>query len=114
MSEAIKGLNDLIKKFEKLKDLDFQKALMAGGYELMRYSMDNTPVITGNLQGSFSVEKNDKGGVDLVNSANYSHAVEFGHGTVPPKGMVRKAIDEHQNDILQAVKNELEKQIKEV
>lgn len=113
MSETVLGLNDLLRKFEKLKNLDFQKAIMAGMDVLKKESEENsshsTPhVVTGLFKGSYSVEPNDKGGADLVNSAPYSIYLEQKFGPV------RKAFDEHNSDILEAIKNNLEKQIKEV
>jgi len=82
----------------------------------MAESIENTShdfpnVITGNLMNSYRVEENSSGGVDLINTAEYAYYVEYGHGNVQPRAMVRRAIDTKSTDILQAVKENIERQI---
>ena len=119
MTETIEGLNDLLKKFEQLKNLDLLPALKSGAFVIMAESIENTShdwpnVITGNLMNSYSVQENDDGGVDIINSAEYAFYLEYGHGNVQPRAMVRRAIASKTEDSLNAIKNNLQNQIDKI
>jgi HK97 gp10 family phage protein len=107
----IKGLDQLLKQFDNLKNLDEQIIMLAGAYKLQQYSMENSPVKTGFLRQSHYSEPIE-GGARMVIGANYSFYVEY--GTPKWKGIpfLRPALDEHTQDILEVIKNEIEKQIK--
>jgi len=78
---------------------------------LQRYSMDNAPVLTGFLRTSHgSRETNDGAQVEV--GAEYAHYVEFGTSRMGAKSFLRKAGDEHRNEIIDAIKAEAAKEIR--
>jgi HK97 gp10 family phage protein len=106
----IKGLKDLLAQFESIKNLDMSQALLAGAITLQRYSMENAPVDTGYLRASHTSTTNENGAQMEVNT-EYAYYVEYGTKKRQAHPFVRPAIDEHSNEILAAIKADLEKQI---
>ena len=87
------------------------KPLLAGAFVLQRYSMENAPVLTGFLRNSHNSREIDDGAQVEV-GAEYAHYVEFGTKNMSARSFLRKAGDEHHNEIVEAVKNEAEKEIR--
>jgi HK97 gp10 family phage protein len=109
----IEGLDELLKSFDNLKDLDVLQALTAGGYVLMKGSMEKSPVDTGFLRNSHELVNNGKDQVTMNVNAEYSYYQEFGvpSRNIPAVAFVRRTIDEDSENIVQAIGNELNKQI---
>jgi HK97 gp10 family phage protein len=111
MANTIKGLDTVLAQLESLKQLEFTKAALAGALTLQKYSMENSPVKTGFLRASHESVETENGAEMRVN-ANYSYYLEFGTKKRPAHSFVRKAVDEHSTEIVEAIKNEIENQIK--
>jgi HK97 gp10 family phage protein len=107
----IKGLDELLAQLENLKQLEFSKAALAGAFTLQKYSMENAPVKTGFLRASHESVETENGAEMRVN-ANYSFYIEYGTKKRPAHPFVRPAIDNHSTEIVEAIKNEIEKQIR--
>lgn len=112
--DEVQGLRELNEKINKLVGIKTIKSLLAGAYTLQIFSMENAPVKTGFLRESHESVEVDNGAEMRVN-ANYAIYQEMGTEKMPARGFVRKAIDEKGNEILQAIGNEIQKEvIKEV
>ena len=110
--EDIQGLAKLNKQLSKLKGIGKnKKAILKGGFVLERYSKENAPVLTGALRASgHTVESED--GAEVIFDVNYAWIREVGNEKTPANGYVRRAIDEHSEDIVKAVAEQLDKDIK--
>ncbi len=106
----IKGLDELLKQLREIKKIN-PHALLAGALVLQRYSMENAPVKTGFLRNSIESRETTKG-AEMIVKANYGFYVEFGSSKWSGKPFIRPAIDEHSNDIVKAVGEQIEKDIK--
>jgi HK97 gp10 family phage protein len=107
----IQGMDQLLAKLKKLKELkDNPDALLAGAFVLEKYSKENAPVLTGFLRASGSSRKAGKK-AEVIFSADYALPVEMGTAKRPPNGFVRRALDEHSDDIVKAVGEEISKDI---
>ena len=107
----IKGLKELLKNFGNLKELNTSKSLLKGAYTLQKYSMENSPVKTGFLRQSHeSIETGE--GAEMHVNANYAYYQEFGTEKMPERGFVRKSIDEHSEEIVNVVGQDIENEIK--
>jgi HK97 gp10 family phage protein len=113
MDIEIKGLNELLTQFKDLKDLEINKGLLAGAITLEGYAKENAPVKTGFLRNSIS-SREIENGAQVNISANYAFYVEYGNSKWIGKPFLRPAIDEHQAEILVAIKDELEKRMKDI
>ena len=49
----------------------------------------------------------------MLVSANYAAHIEYGTSKMEARPYIRPAIDEHSEEIVQAVKNELENEVRE-
>jgi cellulose biosynthesis protein BcsQ len=107
----IPGLKELTEQINNIKDIKPGKPLLAGAYTLQKFSMENAPVRTGFLRNSHESSETEDG-AEMRVTANYAFSVEFGNSKWEGKPYVRPAIDEHSKDILEAIKEELEKEIK--
>jgi HK97 gp10 family phage protein len=86
-------------------------SVLAGALMLLKYSMDNAPVLTSFLKNSG--ESHETGdGAEMIFHADYSYHVEMGTSKMPAQPYVRPAIDEHESDILRAVGEQIEKDMK--
>lgn len=86
MEIEVKGLNDLLKKLDKLDgslEQSTKKALMRGGTVLEAGAKEHCPVDTGQLRESIHTETKDAQTVTVGTSCEYGIFVEFGTG---PKG----------------------------
>lgn len=109
MSE-IKGMNELLAQIEKLKGLKTNTALLAGAMKLQGYAQDNAPYKTGYLRSSAISNETDNG-AELRFGAEYAYYQEMGTSKMPGKFFVSKSIDENQTEIVEAIKNQMEKEI---
>ena len=81
------------------------KPLLAGALVLQRYSMQNAPVLTGFLRNSHSSrETNDGAQVEV--GAEYAHYIEFGTSKMSARPFLRPALDEHRNEIVEAIEKQ--------
>lgn len=108
MSE-IKGLRELQAQLKKLENVN-PHSLLAGALILQKYSMENAPVDTGFLRNSAISRETDKG-AELAYQANYAYYVEFGTSKQEAQPYIRPAIDEHSDEVLQAVADQIQKDI---
>lgn len=105
----IEGLQKLITQLKKIKNVN-KKSLLAGAYTLQRYSQENAPVKTGFLRNSHEAREN-RDGAELAVKANYAYYVEYGTSKWAGKPFVRPAIDEHSQEILKAVGEQIQRDI---
>ena len=111
----IEGLTELQNKLRKLKGIgDNPKALLAGAFVLQKYSQENAPVgETGFLKNSISSRENTNGAEVFV-GADYGYYVEMGTSKMAAKPYIRPAIEQHSNEIVNAVAKVLDGDISEV
>lgn len=106
----IEGLKELQAQLAKIKNVN-PHSLLAGALVLQRYSMENAPVLTGFLRNSHESVETDKG-AEMRVKANYAYYQEFGTSRMAAQPYVRPAIDEHSDEIVKAVGEQVEKDIK--
>lgn len=112
MSE-IKGLKELLSQFDGLKGLDRERVATAGAYVLLKGSQERVAVKTGYLRQSGRVEAIPERGANMVFDAEYGFYVEFGSSKWQGKAFIRPTIDEDGDEIIKAMADEAEKNIKE-
>lgn len=108
----IKGLSELNKKLNKLKGIKTSKAMLSAAYTLQKYSMENAPVDTGFLEQSHESAEVENG-AEMRVTANYAIYQELGTEKMPANAFVRRSIDEHSEDIVKVVANQIDKDIGE-
>jgi HK97 gp10 family phage protein len=87
------------------------RPLLSGAFVLQRYSMHNAPVITGFLKNSHgSVGTN--AGAEVQVYAEYAHYVEFGTSKMSARPFLRPALDEHKNEIIEAIEKQAAEEIR--
>lgn len=87
------------------------KPLLAGAFVLQRYSMENAPVKIGFLKNSHYSQP-ESYGASMNVGADYAVYQEFGTSKMKAHPYVRPALDTHKNEIVQAIKDEAEKEIR--
>lgn len=113
MTNEIKGLDKLQSKLMNLKGIkDNTEALLAGALTLEKYVKEDgdVPVVTGYLKNS-GVSRKTANGAEYAQTAEYSYHIEFGTSKMAAQPYIRPAIENHANDIVEAVANELSKDI---
>lgn len=110
MPSNIQGLDTLVRQLNSIKKVS-PHAILAGALTLQKYAQENAPVLTGFLRGSPESHETSSG-AEVEFHANYAYYQEFGTSKMPAQPYVRPAIDEHGKDIVQAVKDEVQKEIK--
>ena len=108
------AINDSLEKLNAALDkiaVIGTKPFLAGALVLQDYSMVNAPVDTGNLRNSHSSVETEKG-AEMQVYAEYAVHVEFGTKNMAAIPYVRPAIDEHANDIVKAVAQEAEAELR--
>jgi HK97 gp10 family phage protein len=108
----IEGLDKLLKQFESLKGLDTAKIAEVGGYVLMSESQKIAPYKTGYLSEHVDVKQAGKGAV-MTYRAEYAFYQEYGTSKMKGKFFVRNTVDTKGNKIVDKMKEEVNKQIKE-
>lgn len=112
----IEGLDKLQNKLMKLKGIKENKdALLAGALVLEAGVKEdgNVPVDTGFLKNS-GVSRKTVNGAEYAQTAEYAYYQEFGTSRIPAHPYIRPAIENHANDIVEAVSNELSKDINDL
>lgn len=110
----IEGLSELQAKLRNLKGIkENPDALLAGAYVLEAGAKRRAPVDTGFLRASGSSNKT-AGGAEVVFTANYAYYQEFGTVRMPAQPYIRPTIDEDGNEIVNAVANQLQKDINDI
>ena len=109
----IKGLKELLQQFDDLKGLDRERVATAGGYVLLKGSQERAPVKTGYLRQSGRVEGVANQGANMIFDAKYGFYIEFGSSKWQGKAFIRPTIDEDGDEIIKAMADEAEKNIKE-
>jgi HK97 gp10 family phage protein len=109
----VQGLSELNKQLSNLQGIKTSKALLKGCYVLQKYSMENAPVKTGFLRNSMTSEET-KDGAEMRVATDYAIYVEFGTSVWEGHPFVRPAIDEHSDEIVKAVADEIQDEIKGV
>ena len=109
---AIKGLDKLNQQLQNLKGIKPGNALLAGALVLMAESMKNSPVDTGANRNSAESEiVGDH--AEMSFNMEYSYYLEEGTPKMEGKHYVQKAIDEKVADIVNAVANQLKKDLED-
>ena len=86
--------------------------MLAGAYTLQVASQNNAPVKTGYLKSSAESSETDNG-AEMAFTADYSYYQEFGTSKMQGKFYVSRAVDEHSNDIVESIGNQMQKDIGE-
>lgn len=100
MAEKIKGLDELNKKLEALKGIKTAESLLAGSLTLQRFAQINSPVDTG-------ANRNSAQSAVVSDHAELSFNMEYSYYLENHSEYVQKAIDEHSDDVVKAVKDRL-------
>jgi len=106
MAIQIQGLDELLKQFGNLENMETGDALLGGAYILQEESMRNAPVKTGFMRNSHQSTKTGKDEVEMAVTAEYAYYVE------QKKPYVRPAIDSKEKEIVTYVNKYLVEQIK--
>ena len=101
----IRGLPELKAKLRRLSKMNPQ-VVRPGAEVAVRYAKKNAPVDTGYLRDS-GFSRDADYGADVVFGAPYAFFVETGTSRTPAQPYVRPAIDEHENEIVEAVGREV-------
>jgi len=104
------SVNRLNAQLSRIANID-PHACLAGALVLQAYAMQNAPVDTGFLRSSMESVEVDNGAEMRVH-AEYAIYQEYGTRYMAAHPYVRPAIDEHTPEIVKAIGNEIEKQIK--
>jgi HK97 gp10 family phage protein len=106
----MKGLRQLNNKLRRLKGIRPQ-VVLPGAEVAVRHAKRKAPVDTGYLRDSgFSREA--EYGADVVFGAPYAFWVETGTSRMAAQPYVRPAIDQHEGEIVEAIAEEVEREIK--
>ncbi len=88
------GFADDLNRFgEQLdKGIDVERRRLAE--EIFERVVERTPVDTGELRDAWVLEHGNKGVSEIRNDSDHALAVEFGHSSQAPQGMVRITLAE--------------------
>jgi len=111
MSETIEGLAHLNEQLKALKGIKTAKSLMAGLMVLQKKSQELAPVRTGYLRSSPETHAVGDNGAETVWNTDYSYYVETGTEFMEGRHYVGRALDENQDAIIEAVANQIEKDL---
>ena len=103
MTQAIQGMDKLMKQLQAISDADFTPAMLDGGQVIFDEMQVLTPVDEGELKDSERLDSPARNTIQL--SANVEHAefVEFGTSEQPPQSFMRAAIDNRSDDAMKVV-----------
>lgn len=116
MTELIKGMDRLLRQFDEIENLDWVKAEVEGLQLIADEAKSIVPVDTGALQETIRVEVEGET-VNLMagdDNVDYSLHVEFGTVKMAAQPYMRPAIDTREEQAIQVMANNLERQIKEI
>ena len=112
MDKWNESLNKLTSQFANLKDIDTVKVALAGGYVLLKGSQEKAPVDKGMLRANSEVVPAGEG-AEMRFNQEYAVYQEFGTSRMQANPYVRPTIDEEGDEIIKAMSDEVEKQLKE-
>ena len=100
MTQAIQGMDKLMKQLQAISDADYTPAMLDGGEVIFDEMQVLTPVDEGELKDSERLESLAKNSITF--SANVEHAefVEFGTSNQPPQSYMRAAIDNKSDEAM--------------
>lgn len=112
----IKGLDDFFKQIENIKNFkkDLQKLIEKHGQKIMDKAILKTPVDTGQLRRSWTLEKGELY-IKIFNNTEYGIHVEYGHRTRGGKSyiegvyMLKKSFEKGVKDFEKELEKLLEK-----
>jgi HK97 gp10 family phage protein len=106
----------LVKALGNLADLDVDRALMAGGLVVEAHGKLNIIeydfIDTGATLNSVAANNAGEGLVQIGPETDYAIFGELGLGGQSEKPFMRRALNEHRDDIVAAIAHELKEQIK--
>jgi HK97 gp10 family phage protein len=106
----IKGMPELLAQIEKLKGIKTNKSLLAGAMKLESLASPEVPVKIGYLRSSPESTETDNG-AQLVYTAEYAYYVHNGTSKQAGNPWITRTIDEHSEEIVKAVGDQIEKEI---
>lgn len=110
MTSNLPGLDKLVAQLNSLKGIT-PHSMLAGALTLQKYAQENAPVLTGFLRNSPESHETSEG-AELEFHAEYAVHQEFGTSKMPAQPYVRPAIDGHGQDIVKAVGEQVQKDLK--
>lgn len=114
MAFQIEGLKELQKKLQKISKIaENPDCLLKAAQVIQKYSMQNAPVKTGFLRNSHKVRKSQKGAM-LEVAANYALWVEMGTSKMAGKHYLKRAINEHGEEAVNATAEEVKKRLEKI
>lgn len=102
--------SNLASQLNSLKDLDVKPISKVGAEVIFDRSQELVPVDTGELKESGDVVETGDG-YAVEYTANHAIPVEFGTSNMRAQSYLRRAIDESQKEVLEAMAEEAEKGI---
>jgi HK97 gp10 family phage protein len=109
----IEGLKELLEKFDDLSKLDVETAALAGMYKFQSLAQqrEDFPVETGAMRQNVTTEKID-GGASTTFNQEYAFYQEYGSSKMVAKHpYARPTLDEHGEEILKVIGDNLDAQI---
>lgn len=99
--------SDAFRDLDKLSREQFQDSMLAGALTLEKYVKINMSqgwpaVRTGNLRSNQESVKTPRG-AELHVNADYAAFIEWGTIHISPRAPIRRALDQHEQDILNAI-----------
>jgi len=113
MGNDIQGLDKLMRQLDSLGKLDVAKSSVVGMTIIKDRSVELAPEDTGFLKRSHSVVETEDG-AELHIDAPYAIDVEMGTWKMTAQPFIRPAIDNTQDQVEQAIADDIEKKMKEV
>lgn len=92
-------------RFSQLSEADANAVMLAGAEVVLEHALDLVPVDTGELKDSGAVDREE---VSVGFGTDHAEAVEFGTSRSPAQPFLRPAVDEHQDEILEAMQKKLD------
>lgn len=102
----------LFKQLESLKGLDKLRALKPGAEIVVRYAQGYAPVKSGELRDSIHYEERSDT-VEVVADADHAVYVEMGTYKMRAQPYIRPAMENHTDEVLDAVSREVEAMVGE-
>ena len=110
---SIKGYDKLMKQLDSISNLDELAIKKVSAQVVLEEMKDRTPVDTGELLESEHLEITDKD-VSIVADAPHAIFVEYGTVKQQAQPFMRPALEYSETEVLRAMKQEVESQLKEI
>jgi HK97 gp10 family phage protein len=111
MTENIKGMDQFVKKLDKLKGIKSATSLLAGLMVLQRHSQEKSPVKTGYMRSSPESHTVGDNKAETVWNASYTYVQEFGSEKMKGRFFISRALTEFADAILEAIGNQMAKEL---